>query len=251
MRGGEKVLVSVRTGSTTKLRLVWRLVCSLHWGTKGRDVLRTFFLTRISALFPFENFIMVVKRYSRSKRTIRLKASSCIIQYLCLKMILSGHFMLVLVALCNWPNAQKREPLKGLFVGRIRDVDVQQQLIKAKADLDDTFKLALECEKGASTSAQFQKLLPHNQHSNAIKVKQEPIFSIKSSRGKQNYPQNQNNRQNSQSNQRNKSCYFCGDPFSPDHRKSCPARDVTCKLCRKRGHFAKCCNSSKLRVNLV
>ena len=25
----------------------------------------------------------------------------------------------------------------------------------------------------------------------------------------------------------------------------------TCNLCRKRGHFAKCCNSSKRRVNLV
>ena len=50
------------------------------------------------------------------------------------------------VALCNWPNAQERETLKDLFIGRIRDVDVQEQLIKAKADLDDTFKLALECE---------------------------------------------------------------------------------------------------------
>ena len=57
-----------------------------------------------------------------------------------------------------------------------------------------TFKLALECEKGASTSAQFQKLLPHNQPSTGIKNKQEP---------------------------------------------------------RNRGHFAKCCNSSKRRVNLV
>ena len=49
----------------------------------------------------------------------------------------------------------------------------------------------------------------------------------------------------------NKSGYFCGDPFSPDQRKSCPARENTCNLCKKRGHFAKCCNSSKRRVNLV
>ena len=93
------------------------------------------------------------------------------------------------VALCNWPNDQEKETLKDLFIGRIRDVEVQQQPIKAKADLDVTFKFALECEKGASTSAQFQKLLPHNQHSTGIKVKQEPICSIQSSRGKRNYPQ--------------------------------------------------------------
>ena len=46
------------------------------------------------------------------------------------------------LALCNWPNDQEKETLKDLFIGRIRDVDVQQQLIKAKADLDGTFKLS-------------------------------------------------------------------------------------------------------------
>ena len=120
-------------------------------------------------------------------------------------------------ALCNWPNAQERETLKDLFIGRIRDVDVQQQLIKANTDLDTTFKLALQCVKEASTSAQFQKLILHNQISNTIKVKQEPTFSIQSSRGKRNYPQNQTNRRNTQRNQGNKLCYFCGNTFSPDH----------------------------------
>ena len=28
------------------------------------------------------------------------------------------------IALCNWPNAQERDSLKDLFIGRIRDVDV-------------------------------------------------------------------------------------------------------------------------------
>ena len=82
-------------------------------------------------------------------------------------------------------------------------------------------------------------------------MKQEPTCSIQPSRGRRNYPHNQNNRQSSQSNQPSKSCYFCDNPYSPEHRKSCPARDVTCNLCRKRGHFAKCCSSSKRRVNLV
>ena len=52
------------------------------------------------------------------------------------------------MALCNWPDDQKKETLKDLFIGRILDIDVQQQLIKAKADLDGTFKLALECKRG-------------------------------------------------------------------------------------------------------
>ena len=155
------------------------------------------------------------------------------------------------IALCNWQNAQEREIFKDLFIGRICDVDVQQQLIKAKTDLDKTFKLALVWEKGAITSAHFQKLLPHNQDLNTLRVKQEPVPSIQPSRVKRNGPQNQANRQNNQGNQGNKSCYFCGNLFSLDHRKSCPARQVTCNLCKKRDHIAKCCNSSKCRVNMV
>ena len=80
------------------------------------------------------------------------------------------------VALCNWPNAQERQTLKNFFIGQIRDVDLQQKLIKAKTDLNNTLKLALEREKGASTTLQFQKLLPHNQSSNTFKIKQEPTF---------------------------------------------------------------------------
>ena len=87
--------------------------------------------------------------------------------------------------------------------------------LRQKKDLDDTFKLALECKKEASTSAQFQKLLPHNQFSSTIKVKQEPTLSIQSSRGKRTSPQNQFNRQNAQSNKGNRACYFCGNPFNP------------------------------------
>ena len=41
-----------------------------------------------------------------------------------------------------------------------------------------------------------------------------------------------------------KSCYKCGaQPSHPPSR--CPARDVTCSACKKRGHYAKVCKSSK------
>ena len=217
---------------------------------KGGDDSLTHFLIRTLIIILFENFILGVKRYSRLSESLRWSVSSCITRFSCLKMTLSR--LSAQVALCNWPNDQEKETLTDLFIGRIRDVDVQQQLLKAKADLECTFKLALECEKGASTSAQFQKLLPHNHYSTGIKVKQEPTCSIQSSREKRNYPEkNQNNRQSSQNNQTNKSCYFCGNPHSPEHQKSCPARDVTCNLGREHGHFVKSCNSSKRRVNLV
>ena len=33
--------------------------------------------------------------------------------------------------------------------------------------------------------------------------------------------------------------------------KSCPAPELTCNLVKKHANFAKCCNSSKRRVNLL
>ena len=59
-------------------------------------------------------------------------------------------------ALCNLTPGQESDTQKGLFIGRKSDVDFQQQLMKAKADLDQTQKLALESKKGAKTSEQFQ-----------------------------------------------------------------------------------------------
>ena len=40
-----------------------------------------------------------------------------------------------------------------------------------------------------------------------------------------------------------KLCYFCGNKFSANHKQSCPARNVTCRNCSKKGHFAKFGNS--------
>ena len=80
--------------------------------------------------------------------------------------------------------------MKDLFIGRIRDIEVQRQLIRAKANLDDTLQLALENEKGAKTSEQFQKLLPHKKsfstNASSIRVKHEPTSSVQQSRNQGN-----------------------------------------------------------------
>ena len=59
-------------------------------------------------------------------------------------------------ALCNWPLDQERETLKDLFISRIRDVEVQRQLIRVKANLDDTLQLALENENGLRPQNNFR-----------------------------------------------------------------------------------------------
>ena len=147
-------------------------------------------------------------------------------------------------ALCNWPLDQERATLKDLFIGRIRDVEVQRQLIKAKANLDDTLQLALENEKGAKTSEQFQKLLPHNNtistNASSIRVKQEPLSSVQQFKNQGNSSRGGGFNRSNQRQSQNKPSYFCGNPFSLEHRRSCPAREATCNTCKKKGHLLKC-----------
>lgn len=38
-----------------------------------------------------------------------------------------------------------------------------------------------------------------------------------------------------------KTCFFCGGPFH--NRRNCPARDASCHICGKKGHFSKVCMS--------
>ena len=42
-------------------------------------------------------------------------------------------------------------------------------------------------------------------------------------------------------------CYFCG--LSRHPRSACPAKDVFCKKCSKKGHFARVCMSKKSNVS--
>ena len=59
-------------------------------------------------------------------------------------------------ALCNWPIEQENLTLKDLFIGCIRDIDVQRQLIKPKVNLEDTLQLALESKKRQNLGNNFK-----------------------------------------------------------------------------------------------
>ena len=128
-------------------------------------------------------------------------------------------------------------------------MEVQWQLLRAKANLDDTLQLALENEKGA------RKLLPYNNttstNANSIRVKQEPTSSVEQFKNQGNSSRGGGVNRPNQLQSQNKPCYFCGNPFSLEHRRSCPAREATCNASKKKGHFAKVCNTTKRRVNMV
>ena len=159
-------------------------------------------------------------------------------------------------ALCNWPIEQEKATLEDLFIGRIRDIDVQSQLIKAKVNLEDTLQVALESEKGRklrnnfkncsrTTNRQHPILTPYGSSKNLHPRYNSSVTHQRLAEGEVII--GLTNAQVSQ----NLVTSVCGNPFTLEHCRSCPAREATCNACKKKGHFAKMCKTTKRRVNMI
>ena len=128
--------------------------------------------------------------------------------------------------------------------------------IRPGATPEDTLISALLQEKGAQTATDLQRQLGSSasmgnfSQSGATsgqntRIKQEPTSSVQGKKLSDRISRAQNNKSKG-TNEKSKSCYFCGNRFSANHKQSCPARNVTCRNCSKKGHFAKCCNSKNV-----
>ena len=142
----------------------------------------------------------------------------------------------------------------------MRYKDIQRELcIRPGTTPEETLKSALLQEKRAQTATNLQKqhgcpsasgIFSHQGSNSAqsARIKQEATFSVQ---GKKlsvriNRAQTNNKAKGNSNMEKAKLCYFCGNRFSANHKQSCPARNVTCRNCGKKGHFAKCCNSKNV-----
>ena len=162
-------------------------------------------------------------------------------------------------ALCGWTIDQAKEVVRDIFIAKIRYKDIQRELcIRLGATPEETLKSALLQEKGAQTATDLQNqfgslsTMGSFSHSGSSSgqnthIKQEPTFSVQGKKLSDRINRAQNNKsKNNATTEKAKSCYFCGNRFSANHKQSCPARNVTCRNCSKKRHFAKCCNSKNV-----
>ena len=118
------------------------------------------------------------------------------------------------------------------------------------------FKVGVITVKGAQTATNLQKQLGYpsvsgsfsHQGSNSAqsaRIKQEPTFSVQGKKlsDRINRAQRNSRAKGNPNTEKAKFCYFFGNKVSANHKQTCPARNVTCRNCSKKGHFAKCCNS--------
>ena len=160
-------------------------------------------------------------------------------------------------ALCGWSIDQEKEVVRDIFIAKMRYKDIQRELyVRPGTTPEETLKSVLLQEKGAQTATDLQKQFGSSASMGSFyqsgsssgqntRIKQEPTFSVQGKKLSDKINRAQNNNSEG-ANERAKLCYFCGNRFSANHKQSCPARNVTCRNCSKKGHFAKCCNSKNV-----
>ena len=125
----------------------------------------------------------------------------------------------------------KEEAVRDAFISGLRSSAIRQRLLENKTlQLQDAFDQALALDVAQKSSDSYTSVIPSfsaSTDSEGTKPSQsdDTQAAVATVRA-----------------QKNSKCFFCGN--NRHSRIVCPARDVLCSKCGKRGHFAKVCRSS-------
>ena len=137
-----------------------------------------------------------------------------------------------LASTCNIKESDEAEWIRDIFICNMKNTDTQRKLLSATISPSEALNQALIDEKGyfnhqkltnmsrSSTNGTTFKSFSNHNH-----IKKEPSLNI----------------------ERSNSCMKCGNTFTKGHLNVCPAKDITCKNCNYKGHFAKLCKSRNKR----
>ena len=151
------------------------------------------------------------------------------------------------IDLCKGSDCVDNQLKHAILVG-LRDNDTVQHLLRLKADtsLSDLLTAVRSREAAQRTSdAIQQEYQPASGRLNAVSTykknkKQQNL------QNKQEDPSVKRNHREETSRKKtaySKFCYWCGG--DPHPKNECPAKEVKCSSCNKKGHFAKVCLKSQ------
>ena len=130
---------------------------------------------------------------------------------------------------------QRDECIRDAFVAGLRKTETKQKVLESqKTKLTDIFTVARvyeeSCENASSFNAPKSFACPIAESSEDTEVENPQTSAAIKTR----YHSSQLN---------NKNCGWCGNKVHA--REQCPARNVICNYCKRRGHFSKVCLVSK------
>ena len=139
--------------------------------------------------------------------------------------------------------------IKDLFIDFMNNTEIQSELLTETRTPAQVLQYALNKERGQENQRAIAGRL------RATNILDNQIAHIGSNQySQQRRPQPQNSRSTTQQQrrpqqQRNQGqsnpCRRCGAPFSLEHLQICPAKKAQCNNCKRVGHFAKVCRSTR------
>ena len=138
-------------------------------------------------------------------------------------------------------NEHAKEAVRDALIAGLKSPDVRLRLLEHdNLDLDEAVRIADSVERAQAFSSSYDPTHVRSPLSNVNKNYSSEIPTSTS--------QDVSAIRRSITNEsKRKSCYYCGGYHTPV-RRYCPAKDVECHRCRRKGHFSKVCRSNANQV---
>ena len=160
-----------------------------------------------------------------------------------------------MAARCNL-GTQERKMVRDIFIFNMRNRDAQNELCRETKTSEEALRIAMSYERGDKYAKTYKGVASgstgtaYPSPGGSLQIKTEPISNIRGSRGRGmprgrgQYPNRGGGR--TQERMQERRCYNCDQPnFTLEHRQRCPARAVTCNICKKVGHFERTCRGKR------
>ena len=121
--------------------------------------------------------------------------------------------------------------IKDFFIAKMKNTAIQMELLSEVRTPAQVLNFALSRERGQENQKEIYWSSAPNWNNT--------ISAVNNTRRAPRLQQ----QQSPQTNKTNEQSWRCGGTFSAGHMNQCPAKQATCNICKKTGHFAKMCRS--------
>uniref|UniRef100_A0A2C9LBJ4 CCHC-type domain-containing protein n=1 Tax=Biomphalaria glabrata TaxID=6526 RepID=A0A2C9LBJ4_BIOGL len=150
---------------------------------------------------------------------------------------------------CNFKavtaEQHREEAIRDTFINGLMSNSIRKRLLeKTVLSLKDAFEEARLLEHAYQHSLQYESSQPETNCAvtTLTDSSASPLPNV-------TIPQSASNSHTHEENALASKCYFCGRVKHP--RSQCPAREVTCNQCFKKGHFQRVCKSRSSTVSAI
>ena len=237
----------------TKADPEFTCLCIYQWsGERGQNILDK--ATFVEAdLKKWEKHLQKLEEHCKPRGSKLVAATQC-------KVLMQGDMELPeyiekcrqITDACGWPEDAKDMALRNAILLGLKNPMVYQKCLEENQDTltaDRVIEIATDIYNSDCQRSIMQTLSTASAAATAIQQGSTQVHKLQEKHredGKSRKGHDKDDTSQDKDGMKRQDCYCCG--ARPAHPKSkCPAKDVTCHNCGKKGHYQKCCKSKRAK----